>query len=117
VVKPPSSEPRREVSSFLLKVLAIIPASADSVKPARFLGLCQPLLERSINVTKRLVPSRHSPCLIIYSGPKRPYSDQSIWPITACNEDLADLEKIHSRWTFEKKLRQWGIDELKPKKK
>jgi hypothetical protein len=31
--------------------------------------------------------------------------------------DLADLDKIHPRWTFEKKLKAWGIDEIKPQKK
>jgi len=30
------------------------------------------------------------------------------------NADLADLEKIHPRWTFEQKLESWGITELKP---
>ena len=35
----------------------------------------------------------------------------------ACNEDLADLEKIHPLWTFEKKLKAWGIDEIKPREK
>ena len=34
----------------------------------------------------------------------------------ASNEDLADLERIHPRWTFEKKLQDWGIDEIKPTK-
>jgi len=33
------------------------------------------------------------------------------------NEDLADLERIHPRWTFEAKLESWGIDELKPGQK
>jgi hypothetical protein len=32
------------------------------------------------------------------------------------NEDLADLEKIHPRWTFEKKLESWGIPDIKPGK-
>jgi len=32
----------------------------------------------------------------------------------ASNEDLADLEKIHPRWTFEKKLESWGITDIKP---
>ena len=35
----------------------------------------------------------------------------------ASNEDLADLEKIHPRWTFEQKLESWGITELKPGQK
>jgi hypothetical protein len=32
----------------------------------------------------------------------------------ASNEDLADLEKIHPRWTFEQKLEDWGITDIKP---
>ena len=32
----------------------------------------------------------------------------------ASNDDLADLEKIHPRWTFEKKLEDWGITDIKP---
>ncbi|MAF83425.1 MAG: NmrA family NAD(P)-binding protein [Gammaproteobacteria bacterium] len=35
----------------------------------------------------------------------------------AGNEDLADLEKIHPRWTFEKKLESWGIPDIKPGQK
>ena len=35
----------------------------------------------------------------------------------ASNDDLADLEKIHPLWSYEKKLRSWGIDEIKPRKK
>jgi hypothetical protein len=31
--------------------------------------------------------------------------------------DLADLDRIHPRWTFEKKLLSWGIDEIKSKQK
>jgi hypothetical protein len=34
----------------------------------------------------------------------------------ASNEDLAELERIHPIWTFEKKLQDWGIDEIKPAK-
>lgn len=34
----------------------------------------------------------------------------------ASDEDLADLDRIHPRWTFEKKLISWGIDEIKPEK-
>jgi len=30
------------------------------------------------------------------------------------NQDLADLEKIHPRWTFEQKLEDWGITDIKP---
>ncbi|ARN75831.1 NmrA family NAD(P)-binding protein [Oceanicoccus sagamiensis] len=32
----------------------------------------------------------------------------------AHEDDLADLDRIHPRWTFEQKLESWGIDELKP---
>jgi len=32
----------------------------------------------------------------------------------ASNEDLADLEKIHPRWTFERKLEDWGITDIRP---
>ncbi len=35
----------------------------------------------------------------------------------ASNDDLADLDRIHPRWTFEKKLEDWGITEIKPGKK
>ncbi|MCP4001947.1 MAG: NmrA family NAD(P)-binding protein [Gammaproteobacteria bacterium] len=33
------------------------------------------------------------------------------------NDDLADLEKIHPRWSFEEKLESWGITEIKPGQK
>jgi len=33
------------------------------------------------------------------------------------NEDLADLERIHPRWTFEAKLESWGITDIKPGQK
>jgi len=32
----------------------------------------------------------------------------------ASNDDLADLDRIHPRWTFEKKLEDWGITEIRP---
>lgn len=35
----------------------------------------------------------------------------------ASNDDLADLERIHPRWSFEKKLADWGITEIRPAKK
>jgi hypothetical protein len=35
----------------------------------------------------------------------------------ASNDDLADLEKIHPRWSFEKKLEDWGITDIKPGQK
>ncbi len=35
----------------------------------------------------------------------------------ASNDDLADLEKIHPRWTFEAKLESWGITDIEPAQK
>jgi hypothetical protein len=35
----------------------------------------------------------------------------------ASNDDLADLDRIHPRWTFEKKLEDWGITDIKPGQK
>ena len=32
----------------------------------------------------------------------------------ASNDDLADLDRVHPRWTFERELEFWGITELKP---
>ncbi len=34
----------------------------------------------------------------------------------ASNEDLADLERIHPLWSFEKELEFWGINDIKPRK-
>ncbi len=45
------------------------------------------------------------------------YNDQGNGYDFASNEDLADLERIHPRWTFEAKLESWGITELKPGEK
>jgi hypothetical protein len=42
------------------------------------------------------------------------YNDKSNGYDFASNDDLADLERIHPRWTFEKKLEDWGITEIKP---
>ena len=33
------------------------------------------------------------------------------------NDDLADLERIHPRWTFEAKLESWGITDIEPAQK
>ena len=30
---------------------------------------------------------------------------------------LADLDRIHPRWTFEKKLEDWGITDIRPGQK
>jgi hypothetical protein len=32
----------------------------------------------------------------------------------ANNEDLADLERIHPRWSFERELEFWGINDIRP---
>lgn len=32
----------------------------------------------------------------------------------ASEEDLADLDRVHPRWTFERELEFWGINDLKP---
>jgi hypothetical protein len=32
----------------------------------------------------------------------------------ASNEDLADLDRVHPRWTFERELEFWGINDIKP---
>jgi len=42
------------------------------------------------------------------------YNDQGNGYDFACNEDLADLERIHPLWTFEKELEFWGINDIKP---
>jgi len=35
----------------------------------------------------------------------------------ACEEDLADLDRVHPRWTFEKELEFWGITDIRPGQK
>ncbi|MFW2404581.1 MAG: hypothetical protein ACN4GT_07425, partial [Gammaproteobacteria bacterium] len=45
------------------------------------------------------------------------YNDKGNGYDFASNEDLADLEKIHPRWSFEKKLEDWGITEIQPGQK
>jgi hypothetical protein len=42
------------------------------------------------------------------------YSDRGNGYDFASNEDLADLERIHPRWSFEKLLEAWGINDLRP---
>ena len=44
------------------------------------------------------------------------YNDQGNGYDFACNEDLADLERIHPLWTFEKELEFWGINDIEPGK-
>jgi hypothetical protein len=45
------------------------------------------------------------------------YNDKANGYDFASNDDLADLEKIHPRWTFEKKLEDWGITDIRPGQK
>ena len=45
------------------------------------------------------------------------YNDQGNGYDFASNEDLADLERIHPLWSFEKELEFWGINDIKPAKK
>ncbi len=42
------------------------------------------------------------------------YNDQGNGYDFARNEDLADLERIHPLWSFEKELEFWGINDIKP---
>jgi hypothetical protein len=98
VVWPGSLEPRWEVSSFLLKVSAIIPAPVDSVKPDTLPGVRLSSPQRSNSLTRCSVSAILSEGLIIYSGPKSSYPDHSIRPITGgrlpgmgCRRRLAGL--------------------------
>jgi hypothetical protein len=43
------------------------------------------------------------------------YNDRGNGYDFASNEDLADLERIHPVWTFERELEFWGINDIKPK--
>lgn len=45
------------------------------------------------------------------------YNDEGNGYDFASNEDLADLEKIHPRWSFEAMLEAWGINDIKPGQK
>ena len=44
------------------------------------------------------------------------YNNQGNGYDFASNDDLADLERIHPRWSFEKKLESWGITDIRPAK-
>jgi len=44
------------------------------------------------------------------------YNDKANAYDFASEADLADLDRIHPRWTFEKKLVSWGIDEIRPRR-
>jgi len=45
------------------------------------------------------------------------YNDKANGYDFGCNDDLADLERVHPLWTFEKKLESWGITEIRPGRK
>jgi len=45
------------------------------------------------------------------------YKDEGNGYDFASNEDLADLERVHPLWTFEKELEFWGINDIAPRKK
>ncbi len=45
------------------------------------------------------------------------YNDKANGYDFACNDDLADLERVHPLWTFERKLESRGITEIRPGKK
>ncbi len=44
------------------------------------------------------------------------YNDKANGYDFASNEDLADLQRVHPMWTFDKKLEDWGINDIKPSK-
>jgi hypothetical protein len=44
------------------------------------------------------------------------YTDRTNGYDFGSNDDLADLDRIHPRWTFERELEFWGITELRPKR-
>jgi hypothetical protein len=44
------------------------------------------------------------------------YNDHANGYDFASNEDLADLERVHPLWSFERELEFWGINDLKPKR-
>jgi hypothetical protein len=44
------------------------------------------------------------------------YNDEGNGYDFAGEADLADLDRVHPRWTFEKELEFWGINDLKPAK-
>jgi hypothetical protein len=59
-----------------------------------------------------------------------PFSEEVVYPLryaewyTACGNgydfaseaDLADLDRVHPRWTFERELEFWGINDLRPRR-
>lgn len=45
------------------------------------------------------------------------YNDRGNGYDFASNEDLADLERIHPRWSFERELEAWGINDIQPAKR
>jgi hypothetical protein len=45
------------------------------------------------------------------------YSNRANGYDFASNDDLADLDRVHPRWTFERELEFWGINDIKPARK
>jgi hypothetical protein len=45
------------------------------------------------------------------------YNDKGNGYDFASNDDLADLDRLHPRWTFEAMLEAWGINDIKPGQK
>lgn len=45
------------------------------------------------------------------------YNDRGNGYDFASNDDLKDLERIHPRWTFERELEAWGINDIRPGQK
>jgi len=45
------------------------------------------------------------------------YNDRGNGYDFASNEDLADLERVHPLWTFERELEFWGINDIVPRRK
>ncbi len=45
------------------------------------------------------------------------YTDQGNAYDFASNADLEDLERIHPRWSFERELEAWGINDIRPANK
>ncbi len=45
------------------------------------------------------------------------YNDRGNGYDFASEDDLADLDRIHPRWTFERELEFWGINDIRPAKR
>jgi hypothetical protein len=42
------------------------------------------------------------------------YNNQGNGYDFASEADLADLDRVHPRWTFERELEAWGINDIRP---